>query len=275
MTALAFAMLAPARRVAPLAWPRQARFRIAATGLLAAIIALQFTAAGLLAEFAFGVRGTATALERQPLPPALPAGTCSDFPNEAWRGDIGLALAFIRALTAVKENPAARDSDATIRTLDYFVCVANARDLRDRARPLLRAGLLFRAELAYNPAFESLRERFAPALDNWEFRVREYLLLSPFRTDLVLPFFSWSLARGEHRKVLGMVDEVLTRNPGDPVALWFKGMALLAGKNLSNRNNALNYLRKGIRSGIEKWLPIDEDLKRAIDRAGAATRRAQ
>jgi len=260
-TALAFAMLGAETKPGA----RLRRWRRIIVGAPALALTAQAGAIALLIPQAWEVNRIETALLRSDTTPR-----CGDFPNEGWRGGTGLALQFIRAIHAVKNSA----DETSLRALEFYACTATRRVREAPSRILRRAGLLFRSEVAYSAAFAPIRRRFAAYLTNWEELVRVHLAQSPKRTDLILPFLSWSLAQGRRSLVLELTDQILSNNRKDPVGLWFKGMAILRGKEQDKRSKSLKYLRLGLKNGIEKWLPVSAEIKRLIaPRLGPRRRR--
>ncbi len=255
VTALAFAMIGaptpPGKRIHP--WRK---FSVCTPALA---LTAQAAAIALLAPLAWETSKISAALAE---PAATPV--CGDFPNDGWRGSPGLALQFLRAFRAVKETPSILPDEISLNALEFYACTATRRGRETPSRILRRTGLLFRSEVAYSAAFEPIRERFSAYLANWEELVRSHLAQSPKRSDLILPFLSWSLAHKKNSLVLELTGQVLSKNEKDPVGLWFKGMAILQGDTLNKVPNALEYFRLGLRNGIEKWLPVSDEMKRLV-----------
>lgn len=199
---------------------------------------------------------------------------CDLFPSDAWRGDSGLTLQFLRSYDLIVAPPAARNlQPSDIDRLDHLTCAATIRGARNGSRGLLRAGLLFRSQLAFNEKFAPYRERFAGYLEDWEEQVAIFLPLEPERSDLLYPYLSWSLARNQYSTIFALTDTVLARDPENAIALWFKGLALHQQGNPENRIKSLLLLDSGLKNGIEKWFRIPPEIKSRILSEAASVRR--
>ena len=138
------------------------------------------------------------------------------------------------------------------------------RGAQSHSPALLRAGLLFRSQLAFNRKFEPYRERFGKYLDDWEELIRIYLPLEPARSDLIYPFLSWSLSQNQYSIIFAITDTVLARDAGNAVALWFKGLALHQQGDPKDRIKSLKLLESGLYHGIEKWFRVPPEIKSKI-----------
>jgi len=155
-TALAFAMISA--ESAPDAGAAAPKWRNFSIGLPAMAMAAQMAAIAMLIPQAWGASRINGAL-------ADPAAiqTVGDWPSEGWRGNTGLALQLIRAFHAVKISP----DEKSLQSLEYYAETATRRGLEVASPVLRRAGLLFRSEVAYSPAFAPgflfLHRRLKPA----------------------------------------------------------------------------------------------------------------
>lgn len=267
-TAMAIAMLTGSPRshapdtISPIAIP----------AALIMATAIQISIVILLATYSWGFHHTTStlaALEKTGTTPGASV-VCDTFPNESWRGDSGLSLEFIKAFNLVaapRNNRAVNPAD--IKKIKFYACTATARGLSGLSPTLLRAGLLFRSQLAYNPAFAQYRGGMSEYLEDWEGLARLYLDVEPARFDLAYPFLSWSLLQNQYSVVMAMTDTALAHDPNDAIALWFKGLALHQRGKPEDRPRARRYLQSGLQQGVEKWFNIPEEIKRAIQTQGS------
>lgn len=96
----------------------------------------------------------------------------------------------------------------------------------------------------------------AALVSGWDDVARETLRRTPLRNDLLISYFSMKIDREEYEDVLRIVDDILSSNPENSVALWFKGIALLTGGGdpLEGARTAL----KALDFGVRDYLPIDK-----------------
>jgi O-antigen ligase len=235
------------------------------TAATAAIACIQFVLAAVLAGFAWNAARIDARLAQPGAGWEQTDPGCNNYPQENWRGDTGLALQLLRAFNRVADAPPGRSiPPADLEQLGYYACAATVRGLENRSRTLLRAGLLFRSQLAYDARFEPFRGKFGRFLDDWEAQVRSYLTLEPERADLIYPYLSWELSRNRYATVVDLTDAVLSRDPVNSIALWFKGLALLQQANPNGRAAALRLLQSGLDHDVERWFQIPEETKAII-----------
>jgi hypothetical protein len=86
------------------------------------------------------------------------------------------------------------------------------------------------------------------------------LARAPYRTDLLAPYFRWQISQGNQNEVWDWCEEILAKNPNDPIALWFKGSLLHHSAANKFRNQALD-------AGVSRIIPIDPELEQQIRKA--------
>ena len=59
-----------------------------------------------------------------------------------------------------------------------------------------------------------------------------------------------------------MIKHILRLNPNDPVGLWFKGLSLL--NDPSKTEQGINALKRALDNGIERLMPIEEELLKML-----------
>ena len=119
----------------------------------------------------------------------------------------------------------------------------------------------------FNPTLEWLRPDYEGKTAQWGRWVEKFLRLAPGRTDVAIPYFSWLLGERQTAKLVRITGGILTRNPEDAAGLFYRGAALIVGGRPEDRSLALDYLRKGLDRGIERYMPVDSAFKEMINRS--------
>ncbi len=257
VVAIALALAAIGRPVPAAPAPRA---RTAALVALPVVAACSCAAAAFLLVFAVQVR---TALDG-PFPARpTPAGACLGFPAEGWRGDIGLRYAMVRSYEALVRPGAAPDPTEIARAV-ALACEVDRRSARSHSALLASAGLLLRADVAFDARFRARDPAFARLLDDWAPRLRRFLAIAPDRSDLAIPYLGWRLTTGESQAVAAMAATLLARRPSDPVGLWFSGLVMIDSPDPARKRAALARLRAALDGGVERFLPIEPAQKSRI-----------
>ncbi|MBM3468138.1 MAG: hypothetical protein FJX71_01745 [Alphaproteobacteria bacterium] len=98
----------------------------------------------------------------------------------------------------------------------------------------------------------------------WENLVKDHIALMPYRTDILIPFFTHYQMLGKESKVLDFAHQIRHQNPSDPIALWFIGSCLL--RDPSRFDEGMCTLRSALHSKVERFIPIPSQLKIKITR---------
>jgi hypothetical protein len=131
--------------------------------------------------------------------------------------------------------------------------------------PKVYYDILKTCEAIQNPSLEFLiiqmsffkflsTHKFFPQKDYEKLWIRASYQLykkAPFRTDALAPFFLWSIKR-QPGLASNFLEEILSLNPNDPVALWFYGVLL---KKKKNTQLAGDYFLKAYEKGIANFMP--------------------
>ncbi len=236
-----------------------------AIAVLAGAAALVFaTSAACLLHFGVAVNAAVG-------PDGLPRQTgdrCARFPNEDWRANLELATLFARGYQAVRADVAA---GATVDAERYghlaaFFCEADRRAADGRSAYLMLVTLVFRGELAFAADLEGARAQLSGIPVSWRNRLLAFLNRAPARSDVAATYLGYLLDQGNTSGVLRDSDTLLRRNPHDPVALWFSGVALIRTQSESTAGHqlAVARLRAALKNGIEKIMPVEPDLRNKI-----------
>jgi hypothetical protein len=77
---------------------------------------------------------------------------------------------------------------------------------------------------------------------------------------MAAPYIEWELLQGNVRTAMAVASLILGRNPNDPVGLWYAGRAMLATQDPGLRAEAQSLMRRGLKNGLERRLPISNDV---------------
>jgi hypothetical protein len=116
------------------------------------------------------------------------------------------------------------------------------------------------SELASAP--ETLKLLDDRTLKTWERLARDHIAIMPYRSDILLPFFNLYQSLGKEAIVVDLSDEILEHNPNDVLALWFRGSSFL--KDPSRFNEGMCQLKKAIKEGVERFMPVPPTLKSKV-----------
>ncbi|EWY41509.1 hypothetical protein N825_27840 [Skermanella stibiiresistens SB22] len=154
--------------------------------------------------------------------------------------------------------------EALMRAVDRHIA-----DLPSSMR-LKSLSLIMRDELATkmgDPQLDRLREWEIPA---WGQKLHALLDQMPNRVDLSVPFLDLLVNSNNGPVAIRVGNELLARNPDDPVALWFTGVAMAATPEWGNLGQAR--LLRAADTGIERVLPLSPELRGKLRRMNRTIR---
>jgi hypothetical protein len=256
--AVAFAALA--RRPAVPAWRTAAVVIAPATAALALAAAVAFLLPfGIAAQ-----RAVARTDIRQAATP--PEAACADFPDEGWRGHLGLARRYGSQIYDA-EHRARREgwSRALLDRFAAFICLAEQRTDLQPSVYLLFWGLDLRGRVAHLAEFAGARARFAPLLQNWAARLDAFAALAPDRSDVAAGYYGWAIAVGRRDEAIAVGERWLTLRPNDAVTLWFTGNAMLLDPDDRIGRQGLERMRRALALGVDRAIPVDPQLRRRLE----------
>lgn len=96
----------------------------------------------------------------------------------------------------------------------------------------------------------------------WKSNIKRWLNEMPNRTDQAVPFLLWHMTHQKEQDVFDVANIIYEKNSDDPIGLWFTGFVLLGQE--SSQKSGLNRLRKAIENGVERFIPIEEELKKNL-----------
>ena len=122
--------------------------------------------------------------------------------------------------------------------------------------------VIMRDELATemgDPQFDRLREWEIPT---WSQKVMTLRQEMPERTDLAAPFLGTLVQSQNTAVAINFGNELLLRNPNDPVALWFTGIAMAPTAEWGNLGQAR--MLRAVDAGIERLIPLAPDVRKML-----------
>ncbi|MGE5477532.1 MAG: hypothetical protein ACM3Q1_12805 [Bacteroidales bacterium] len=99
----------------------------------------------------------------------------------------------------------------------------------------------------------------------WEGQLRRVLAQAPKRLDVLAPYLNWLLVHQHDRQLAAMVAYARSIDGQHPVTQWFEGAALLQSADAAARAAGLARMRAALRNGLERFMPVDESLKAALN----------
>jgi hypothetical protein len=123
--------------------------------------------------------------------------------------------------------------------------------------------LIMRDELATemgDPQLDRLREWEVPT---WSQKLMKLLEETPERVDLAAPFLSTLVQSNNATVAINFGNDLLLRNPDDPVALWFTGIAMAPTAEWGNLGQAR--MLRAVDTGIERLLPMTPDVRKMLN----------
>lgn len=189
---------------------------------------------------------------------------CKTLMDDYGRGGRHLAFAAgnVRNRLVAVADAGAAVSPEVAALFDAYICATDRWLTEPRLLQVAAASLSARTDLAFrlwDPVYGPLRNR---ALGNWEDHVLGFLDLAPERTDAARHYFYWRLALGDTPAASALAEKILGRRPGDPIGLWFKGLAL--SRDPSRREEARVVIVSALKNGATKMVDIDPDFLRAM-----------
>jgi hypothetical protein len=147
--------------------------------------------------------------------------------------------------------------------LDQYLCASEARISAGSSLRLEVLGLTLRPEFAFtlkHPTLDPITDEY---LKTWRTGLDRFLARAPARSDLAVPYLLWRLEQGRDEEVLALSGRLLRNNPSDAVGLWFSGIVLLGDEDTVPMG--IVRLKRSLRVGIERFIPIDESLRQQIE----------
>lgn len=204
-------------------------------------------------------------LQESPLDLSQPV-SCPQPYSDGGRGGLHLMHRLRTVTSAVvgAQRKGQTVGDDIIAGLRGLICATEEQIDRGAAFRLLVSSLLARADLAFAPHDPRLDGIVGEFVTNWEVRLNQALHIAPRRTDLAAPYLLWLLTRNKTDEFHAWANRLYARNPQDMVGLWFSGIALL--DDPAQTLAAVERMRKALDLGIERIIPVEDQLKRELGR---------
>lgn len=167
-------------------------------------------------------------------------------------------------LTASNPQEKAVEIRENLMKINHLFCQSDIyiRDHDAVSYRLRIARLLARSEALLSLDNIMDQETRAYYAKGWKAELLAWLDAAPERSDVAVPYLLWHFLQGQEQEVLAMAALLLQRNPQDPAGLWFKGVVLT--DDAQTTQEGLSMMRRALRSGIERFLPIDRNLKEKL-----------
>ncbi|CAN0519057.1 unnamed protein product, partial [Laminaria digitata] len=187
---------------------------------------------------------------------------CDLHPYSALSADIRLAHGLVTSHRPVFKRAAEgeRIGIQDVWLIDAYVCSANARVLHSTSPSLLLVMESFRGAIAHGETASDLPGRYRASLDNWAENLVRVLTLVPYRPEIANGFFLAQIQRGNLHTVGSLAQALLKRNPNDPVALWFLGLARIGTGDPALQEQGKRLLERALNTGVQRLLPLESDL---------------
>lgn len=183
---------------------------------------------------------------------------CDLHPHSALYADTELSQGLVRSYRPVLKRAAAGQKIPLqdFWKIDAYFCSARTRLDESQSASLQLALEVFRVDVALGTQSPDFSRRYQSALDNWPEKLVRVLTLAPRRTDVTIGFFLAQIQRGNFYTVASLAEALLKRDPSDPIALWFLGLARLASGEPANRSEGRRLIAQAIEGGVERFFPV-------------------
>lgn len=163
----------------------------------------------------------------------------------------------------LRENPDTVNSSTWDR-LDTFFCQSDKRLHENNELISGVRGLMTRADFVFKfrDEVEKRPELYNRIVSGWSMSLGKVLELAPNRLDLVVPYFNWLLERGEDDELYQRSQKVILNNKAKAIGLWFSGVVML--NRAGQQDEGATLMRQAIENGLEKFMPVDQQLKKQL-----------
>jgi hypothetical protein len=189
---------------------------------------------------------------------------CPDSFQDSGRGGAHLAfrLRVIEQSVLADIGKGMEPSDAKLDYLRGMICASEDYIDKGSVFRLRVSSLLARSDMAFTISHPKVQPIIDIYLANWDKRLDEALRMAPKRTDLAAGYLLWLLKEGREAEFLRWSSKIYEMDRQSPVGLWFSGIALSA--NPARAQEGVARMRKGLREGIERIIPVDDELKQQL-----------
>ena len=181
--------------------------------------------------------------------------------NPLQNSDRALAEISLNVLDVLARRAPERRDEAVRARFEWVLRELSETIPGTRTAALPMAGLSLFAmvgitkELAWVELSPSKRDRL------WAAWAEKLLQLAPTRADGLIPFLSHLAAERQFGSLMGYADRILAIQPGNPVGLYFKGVAFTADPSPLRKAEGMRYISAAISAGIEQFFPVPDWLR--------------
>lgn len=265
--------LTPARRIRvpwrpPSAIPRAALSTVGGLLLLMAIWLMEFSDKAyhfgppMVAPIRLAETPSATGL-RQP-------ENCPDSLNDFGSGGVHLAHRLDTMTRAIKSGILNHDviEEPVREAYQGLICASLETIASGNASLQLKTAFLRTlGDLAFVPRLGEIRTLFTTIRESWPNVVSGFLDAAPRRADLASAYLLYLLAEQDTTTFNAMARQMYDISRETPVAQWFYGIRLLDG---TDPDGGIALMRRALEAGVERFLPVDRNLKADILGTGNA-----
>lgn len=197
----------------------------------------------------------------------VPAGSCVAGIDDHARHGHHFAEVFKSYVQKLNEKIEAEPETVTSshwRRLEQLLCDADQR-LEER-RELISGVRALMARGDYLYRYRDMTKQH-PALyrrmsEGWQKNLDLVMAIAPKRFDLAVPFYNWLLETGQEEELYRHAQKALNYPATKPIGLWFSGIVLL--NDPAEKDKAVEMLKQSLKLGIEKFFPVEDGLKQAL-----------
>ncbi len=117
-------------------------------------------------------------------------------------------------------------------------------------------------EMAVSPETKAYFFQSLEPFQNWKLAAQALIKFVPSRTDILIPYLSMLMERGQENEVLDLSDKILKKDPENSLALWYKGGVLLGRERTFQAGVCA--LQESLHLGIERFMPVPKSEKEKI-----------
>ena len=120
----------------------------------------------------------------------------------------------------------------------------------------------FLGELATHKIYKDMFQTQPELFDQWSALTQSINKAMPARGDLLIPYLNYLLFNNRTDELQQLAEEMIEKNPKDCVARWFLGTLEILDD--STKNQGICRLKKSIKFGIGRFMPVPESARNMI-----------
>lgn len=153
-----------------------------------------------------------------------------------------------------------------IDRLELLMAEADIRIDQNPPIHLAIRALNARSDLVFFNKNNQLGTLFDDRIKDWGAILDKVLYRFPQREDIAIAYFLWLLDQGKEQELLTRAEALLAQYASSPIGLWFSGVVILG--DTSRANDGMLRLKQAIQNGVERYMPIDKNIKESIKTKG-------